>query len=58
LQRSGAQPVPFAEAAPKIREVLIQQKINEALPSWLQTLRSQAKIRVLDSTSLSSDRGQ
>jgi peptidyl-prolyl cis-trans isomerase SurA len=58
LQRSGAQPIPFAEAAPKIREVLIQQKINEALPSWLQTLRSQAKIRVLDSTSLSSDRGQ
>jgi peptidyl-prolyl cis-trans isomerase SurA len=58
LQRSGAQPIPFAEAAPKIREVLIQQKINEALLSWLQTLRSQAKIRVFDSTSLSSDRGQ
>ena len=58
LQRSGAQPIPFAEAAPKIREVLIQQKINEALPSWLQTLRSQAKVRVFDSTSLSSDRGQ
>jgi len=58
LQRSGAQPIPFPEAAPKIREVLIQQKINEALPSWLQTLRSQAKIRVFDSTSLSSDRGQ
>ena len=58
LQRSGAQPIPLAEAAPKIREVLIQQKINEALPSWLQTLRSQAKIRVFDSTSLSSDRGQ
>ena len=58
LQRSGAQPIPFAEAAPKIREVLIQQKINEALPSWLQTLRSQAKIRLFDSTSLSSDRGQ
>jgi hypothetical protein len=58
LQRSGTQPIPFAEAAPKIREVLIQQKINEALPSWLQTLRSQANIRVFDSTSLSSDRGQ
>jgi hypothetical protein len=58
LQHSGAQPVSLTEAAPKIREVLIQQKITEALPSWLQTLRSQAKIRVFDSTSASSDRGQ
>src|SRR5438045_6936317 len=46
LQRSGAQPIPFAEAAPKIREVLIQQQINEALPSCLQTLRSQQRFRV------------
>ena len=58
LQRSGAQPIPLSEAAPKIREILIQQKINEALPSWLETLRSQAQIRVFGSNSSSPDRGQ
>jgi len=58
LSRSGAQPIPLAEAAPKIREILTQQKINEALPSWLEALRSQAQIRVLGPNSSSSDAAQ
>jgi len=33
------------EATPNIREVLIQQKINDSLESWLESLRSQAKIK-------------
>lgn len=33
------------EATPTIRELLIQQKINDSLNSWLQGLRSQAKIK-------------
>lgn len=33
------------EATPTIRELLIQQKMNEALESWLETLHSQAKIQ-------------
>jgi hypothetical protein len=47
MRRSGAQPPTLQEAAPQIREVLLQQKINEALPAWLESLRSQAQIRVL-----------
>ena len=35
------------EGAPKIREILIQEKINQLLNSWLETLRSQAQIRIL-----------
>ena len=35
------------EATPTIREVLVQQKMNEALESWLQTLRAQAQIQHL-----------
>src|SRR6266581_3070928 len=46
LHRSGAQPISLQEAAPKIRELLTQQKINEALASWLETLRSQAQVRI------------
>ncbi|HEX3741389.1 MAG TPA: hypothetical protein VHV29_16955, partial [Terriglobales bacterium] len=38
-----------AAATPKIREILIQEKINQLLNSWLETLRSQAHIRILSS---------
>lgn len=33
------------EATPIIRELLAQQKINDSLGSWLESLRSQAKIQ-------------
>jgi len=52
LHRSAEQPPTLQEAAPQIREILIQQKINEALPSWLEGLRSQAQIRLLTTDSL------
>lgn len=40
-------PMSLNDAAPKIKEILIQEKINQLLNSWLETLRSQAQIRVL-----------
>jgi peptidyl-prolyl cis-trans isomerase SurA len=58
LRRSGAQPIPVTEAAPQIRELLTQQKINEALASWLETLRSQAQIRFFSPNSSSSEPGR
>src|SRR6266536_5655411 len=33
------------EATPTIRELLLQQRMNESLESWLQALRSQAQIQ-------------
>lgn len=47
VRRSGAQAPAFVDAAPKIREVLMQQKITAAIPSWLEGLRSQAQIRAV-----------
>jgi peptidyl-prolyl cis-trans isomerase SurA len=38
----------FDQIAPKIRELLVETKLNELLSSWLETLRSQARIQVLD----------
>ena len=35
------------QIAPQIRELLVQTKMNELLSSWLETLRAQARIRVL-----------
>ena len=42
----GQQPS-LAEASPKIRELLLQQKMNELLSSWLDSLRSQAQIQII-----------
>jgi peptidyl-prolyl cis-trans isomerase SurA len=47
LVPSGAPQPTMAEAAPKIREILTQQKMNQALNTWLEGLRSQAQIKVL-----------
>jgi hypothetical protein len=44
-------PVSLTEAAPKIREILTQSKINQTLSSWLETLRSQAEIRNMNTSS-------
>jgi hypothetical protein len=43
----ASDPLSLSDAAPKIKEILIQEKINQLLNSWLQTLRSQAQIQVL-----------
>jgi hypothetical protein len=40
-------PLSLNDAAPKIREILIQEKINQLLNAWLETLRSQTQIQVL-----------
>ena len=42
---SGRKQITLAQASPKIREILLQQRMNELLASWLDTLRGQAQIR-------------
>lgn len=43
----ASDPPSLDDAAPKIKEILIQEKINQLLNSWLETLRSQAQVRIL-----------
>ena len=43
----GGASMTLQEASPKIRELLLQQKMNELLNSWLESLRSQARIRIV-----------
>jgi peptidyl-prolyl cis-trans isomerase SurA len=45
LRQSGAKQVPLADVTPKIKELLIQQKMNQMLIAWLQDLRSGSEIR-------------
>jgi len=46
LKQSGAGEVPLADVSARIRELLTQEKVNELLVSWLQTLRSESKVSV------------
>jgi peptidyl-prolyl cis-trans isomerase SurA len=46
LKQTGRQDVPLADVSAKIRELLTQEKVNELMVSWLQTLRSESKVSV------------
>jgi hypothetical protein len=44
LKQSGAEEVPLADVSAKIRELLTEEKVNELMVSWLQSLRSESKV--------------
>jgi len=44
LKQSGSPDVPLSDVSAKIRELLTQEKVNELMVSWLQTLRSESKV--------------
>ena len=46
LKEAGANELPLAEVSAKIRELLTQEKVNELMVSWLQSLRSESKVSV------------
>jgi len=46
LKQPAAGEAPSAEVAAKIRELLTQEKVNELMISWLQSLRSESKVSV------------
>lgn len=50
----ASDPLSLNDAVPKIKQILIQERINQLLNSWLENLRSQAQIKVL-SADKSSD---
>jgi peptidyl-prolyl cis-trans isomerase SurA len=52
LRQSGSSEVSLAEVAPKIRELLTQQKVSEMLVSWLQTLRSEGDVHIPGASSI------
>jgi peptidyl-prolyl cis-trans isomerase SurA len=47
LKDPSASETPSAEVSARIRELLTEEKVNELLVSWLQTLRSESKVSVL-----------
>ena len=56
---SASDVISLTEATPKIREILMQEKINQLLNSWLATLRAQAQVRTtITSSSSDAERSQ
>jgi hypothetical protein len=50
VRKKGAQEPPLAQVSAQIREILTQQKLDELLTAWLQSLRQQSQIRVINRT--------
>ena len=46
LKQSGAADVALADVSAKIRELLTEEKVNEMMVSWLQSLRSESRVSV------------
>jgi hypothetical protein len=44
LKQTGSGQVPLEAVTGKIRELLTEEKVNELLVSWLQSLRSESKL--------------
>ncbi len=45
MKQAGAHALPLQQVEPRIREILVQQQIDELLESWMKSLRTQAEIR-------------
>jgi peptidyl-prolyl cis-trans isomerase SurA len=45
---NGAAAPPLSEVAPRIQEILLQQQVNMLFTSWLDSLRKQGDVEVLD----------
>jgi hypothetical protein len=48
LRKQGAPDPPLNEVSEKIEKIVIEQRIDELLNDWLQTLRSQAHIEKMN----------
>jgi peptidyl-prolyl cis-trans isomerase SurA len=46
LQKNSGREVPLSEVSSRIREILIEQRLDESLTQWLKSLREQSEIRI------------
>lgn len=47
LRAQGATPEPEEQVSAKIRELLEEQKMNQEMQKWIDTLRSQSRVQIL-----------
>jgi hypothetical protein len=44
LKQAGVGDVPLSDVSARIRELLTEERVNELMVSWLQSLRSESKV--------------
>lgn len=47
LQKAGQSVVPLADVSRRIRDILIEQELDESLTKWLESLRDQSDIEMM-----------
>jgi peptidyl-prolyl cis-trans isomerase SurA len=47
VKEQGHTPEPVEAVTPKIRELLVEQKMNREMDKWLETLRTQSRVQLL-----------
>jgi peptidyl-prolyl cis-trans isomerase SurA len=47
VRAQGQTPEPVERVTPKIRELLAEQKMNQEMEKWLETLRSQSRVQIM-----------
>jgi len=47
MRARGATPEPEEQLSAKIRELLEEQKMNQEMQKWIDTLRSQSRVQIL-----------
>ena len=47
VKQQGQTPEPVEAVTPKIRELLVEQKMNREMDKWLETLRTQSRVQLL-----------
>ena len=47
VMAQGQSPEPVEQVTPKIRELLVEQKMNREMETWLKNLRAQSQVQVL-----------
>jgi hypothetical protein len=53
--QAGQKPPPLEEVAPRIEEILLQRQVNALFDGWLDSLRKQGEVEVLDPSLESAD---
>jgi hypothetical protein len=58
LKQAGSGVVALADVSGKIRELLTEEKVNELMVSWLQSLRSESRVSIPGVTNFAGDGAQ
>ena len=55
LEKAGGKRVPFGQVAAEIQQILVQQRMGDAISEWLKVLRSQADVQITPTSNVEAE---